>query len=252
MAQAARIYKAYDADFASTCQAAATLGYKFLHDHPDRITPNTDAFSTGGYGDGTDADERLWASAELWETTGDPAALADVENRLWASTSSPPALRAQVANNFDWADTTNLGMFTYLLSKQPGRTQAIVDALSASAVKVADDLVAAANHSAWGAIDRRLLLGVERHGGPRGHEPVGGECACSPDPKYLDAIAMQLDHLLGRNIYDLLSGHGGGERSTAAASPSSVGRTARGLALARVAGGRGEPAGCDGDRSPPR
>ena len=24
----------------------------------------------------------------------------------------------------------------------------------------------------------------------------------SPDPKYLDAIAMQLDHLLGRNIYD--------------------------------------------------
>jgi endoglucanase len=201
MAQAARIYKPYDADFASICQTAAMLGYQFLQDHLSKITPDTDAFSTGGYGDSSDAGERLWAATELWETTGDPAVLTDVESRLWVSTTSPPALRTQVANNFDWADATNLGMFTYLLSKQPGRTQTIVDALSASAVKVANDLVAVANHSAWGRSIGGYFWGSNGTVA-RAAMNLWVANALSPDPKYLDAIAMQLDHLLGRNIYD--------------------------------------------------
>jgi endoglucanase len=38
-------------------------------------------FSTGGY-QTADPDDRLWAAAELWETTGDPEFLADFERRL--------------------------------------------------------------------------------------------------------------------------------------------------------------------------
>ena len=106
-----------------------------------------------------------------------------------------------MANNFDWADATNLGMFTYLLSKQPGRTQTIVDALSASAVKVADDLVAVANHSAWGRSIGGYFWGSNGTVA-RAAMNLWVANALNPDPKYLDAIAMQLDHLLGRNIYD--------------------------------------------------
>ena len=201
MAQAARIYQPYDPSFASTCLAAAQLGYQFLQANPNRIFPDTSAFGTGGYGDGSDGGERLWAAAELWETTGDAKALADVEARLWNATASPPALRLKVANNFDWGDATNLGMFAYLLSERTDRDQAIVDALAADAVQVADGLVTTANGAAFG----RAITGY--YWGSNGTVARAAmnlwvANVLNPDPKYLDAIAMQVDHLLGRNIYD--------------------------------------------------
>jgi endoglucanase len=201
MAQAARLYAPYDKDFADTCLTKAELGYQFLVANPARIFPSLKEFSTGGYGDDSDGGERLWAAAELWETSGSADALADVEARLWDAEASPAALRLKMANNFDWGDATNLGMFVYLTSERPGRTQAIVDALSASAVQVADDLVAAAQASAWGRSIGGYFWGSN---GTVARAAMNLWVAnlLSPNPKYLDAIAMQLDHLLGRNIYD--------------------------------------------------
>jgi endoglucanase len=201
MAQAARLYEPYDKNFADTCRSAAELGYQFLVANPARIFPDLSKFSTGGYGDNSDVGERLWAAAELWETTGNPDALADVESRLWDTAASPPALRIKVANNFDWGDATNLGIFTYLLSQKTGRTQAIVDALSASAVQVGDALAAAAQASAWGRSIGGYFWGSNGTVA-RAAMNLWVANVLSPDPKYLDAIALQLDHLLGRNIYD--------------------------------------------------
>ena len=62
----------------------------------------------------TDPDDRLWAAAEMWETTGDPAALADVEARIAAL---PGAI---VDADFDWNNTKNLGLSTYLISRARG------------------------------------------------------------------------------------------------------------------------------------
>lgn len=71
MAMAARIYEPFDSAYAKKCLDAATLAWEWLVQHPD--APgfiNPPEISTGEYGDGNDKDERYWAAAELYRTTG--------------------------------------------------------------------------------------------------------------------------------------------------------------------------------------
>ena len=78
---AARVYHPFDAEFAARCLDAAEQSYQFLQAHPADHRPNQSAFATGGY-DAPDSDDRLWAAAELWETTGKPEYLRDFEARI--------------------------------------------------------------------------------------------------------------------------------------------------------------------------
>ena len=59
-------------------------------------------------------DDRPWAAAEMWETNGDLAALADVEARI----AAPPG--AIVDADFDWNNTKNLGLSTYSIRRARG------------------------------------------------------------------------------------------------------------------------------------
>jgi endoglucanase len=190
-AAAARIYRPYDAAFADTCLAAARLSYGYLQANTGPAVPNTMAFSTGGYGDSSDRDERIWAAAELWETTGEAAFLTDFETR---------AANTSVAVNFDWADVGNLGLFQYLLSKRDGRNPALVTRLQASLLKSANDLSTGGNASSWG---RPLSYWWGANGAvARTAMNLATANALSPDPKYRDGIVSAMDHLLGRNYYD--------------------------------------------------
>lgn len=66
MAQAARVYKNYDSAFALKASEAAWRSYQWLLNNPEPLLfKNPEDSGTGGYYDGTDADERLWAMAEL-------------------------------------------------------------------------------------------------------------------------------------------------------------------------------------------
>jgi endoglucanase len=106
-----------------------------------------------------------------------------------------------VANNFDWGDPTNLGMFTYLMSARTERNPDLVSALAASAVAAADGLVATAQAAAFGRAIGGYFWGSNGTVA-RAAMNLWVANAMSPNPKYLDAIELQLDHLLGRNIYD--------------------------------------------------
>jgi endoglucanase len=192
MAQAARMYMPYDAAAATKYLAAARLGYTYLGAHTGPAVPDTDAFTTGGYGQGSDASNRLWAAAELWETTGEAAFLADVETRIGV-----PSVDA----NFDWANPQNLGLFTYLLSKRDGRNPTLVAGLTTAATTVANRLSDTAHASAFGRDITGYWWG-SNGAVARSAMNLWVAHRLAPDPKYLDAIAMQLDHLLGRNIYD--------------------------------------------------
>ena len=116
LAKAARIYQPYDAAFAEQCLSAAKVSYAYLQANTANQTV-TDPTSTGGYGT-TDADDRLWAAAEMWETTGDAAALSDFETR---AAKLGTATSPYVDSDFDWGNIKNLGMFVYLQSKRSGR-----------------------------------------------------------------------------------------------------------------------------------
>lgn len=193
MAAAARIYQPYDADFAARALAAAQLGYAFLQANPSRIFPDASAFHTGGYGDSNDSDERLWAAAELWETTGDAAVLADLETRLAGVT--------RIDNNFDWGNVGNLGVFTYALSAREGRNADTLAAVRAAVVASGDALVATAKAAPYGRALASYWWGSNGAVARTSMNLVAAN-AIAPDVKYLDAVTAQVDHLYGRNAYD--------------------------------------------------
>jgi endoglucanase len=76
MAQAARVYRPYDGDFASHCRAAAKRAWVFLEKHPEIIPAGgyhdpPGIHGTGTYDDSDDRDERFRAACELFVTSGE-------------------------------------------------------------------------------------------------------------------------------------------------------------------------------------
>jgi len=69
-AQGARIYRRYDETFAERCLIAAELAWQAAEQHPEKYAPGDDNVGGGPYADGDVSDERYWAAAELFITTG--------------------------------------------------------------------------------------------------------------------------------------------------------------------------------------
>ena len=191
LAQAARIYKPYAPSFAQTCLDAALKSYAFLTANPSEEKPDLSEFKTGGY-QTSDQDDRIWAAAEVWETTGDAAALADFEARAGGTGA---------LLEWDWSNLQNLGIFTYLLSERTGRDPAVVAGLEQSVIGVADEIVNRAEQHAYG-----------RGIGPKYYWGINGTVArvamnlsvadrLSPKPEYAKTALLQIDHLFGRNPY---------------------------------------------------
>ena len=149
MAQASRAYRPFDTVFSDRCLAAAEKSYAFLDSHSDVKRPNLAAFTTGQY-HSDDADDRLWAAAELWETTGRPANLAHFEKQL--SQWLDPARRAGplIEDKWDWSDVCNLGMFTYIRSGRPGRDEALLDSARRSLLTSASRFADTARNHPYG------------------------------------------------------------------------------------------------------
>jgi len=192
LAQASRAFRPYAPEYADRCLAAARRSYAFLQANPEDHAPDQSAFHTGGYTT-SDPDDRLWAAAELWETTGDAAVLADLETRL-------RQLGPAFAVNFDWADVKNLALLTYVLSARDGRDPALVAELRRSLREVADEIVATARAHGYarplgslyswggnGCVARQTLL---LHAADR----------LAPHPAYRETALDAANHLLGRNV----------------------------------------------------
>lgn len=194
-AQGARVYREHDAALAARMLTAAQLSYAWLTQNTTNVAADISAFKTGSYGVRNDASFRLWAAAELWETTGDAAALADFEQRANAL-----AANDKVSADFDWGNPKNLGVYTYLLSSRGGKNDGVVSALRTQLLQRADGLVTTQAASAYG----RALTGY--YWGVNG--AVARSCMLlqvanqlSPKPEYLDCCVAQVAHLFGRNYY---------------------------------------------------
>jgi len=61
----------------------------------------------------TDTPHRLWAAAEMWETTGDPTILSNLETRITAEGT-------KCDNDFDWANPKNLASSPTPFPRAPG------------------------------------------------------------------------------------------------------------------------------------
>ncbi len=71
-ALASRIFQGYDIGFSATLKECAMKGYGWLCNNSQFIGfNNPEGCNTGGYGERSDEDNRMWALAELYALTGD-------------------------------------------------------------------------------------------------------------------------------------------------------------------------------------
>ncbi len=196
MAIAQRAYEPFDKAFSKRAGDAAAKAWGWLDTHPNVLYRNPQGVSTGAYGDGSCADERLWAAAELWRSTGGEAYqsyfLANYQRYL------------KPMNIPSWPSVGSMGLWTYAMSRRTGaNAQALEDIRKATlelANQVADRTSANAYRIAmeprdyiWGsnsqAANYSLLLLVAN--------------ALAPAPRYTSAALDNLHYLLGRNTFSV-------------------------------------------------
>jgi endoglucanase len=151
-AQAARIYRPYDRAFADRCLKAAQKSYQFLKAHPefhrsDRVDVRTGSYEIRETGEISGRlngipNNRLWAEAELWETTGSPDVLRDLETRI-------RTINSKVNFEFDWDEVKDLGLMRYSLSQRPGRDPGVVTLVRSNLLAVADETVRTGRQHAY-------------------------------------------------------------------------------------------------------
>jgi endoglucanase len=186
----ARLFLPYDAEYTTRLLGAVEKSWAYLQAN-GFVAADLSGTNHPGYWRRDDGPERLWAAAELWETTGDPGVLAAVEAKIRNTTVSP---------SWDWPNVGNLGIFTYVLSKRDGRDPAILSSVSQNVVSSAEKILSLSSASGfargistyyWGSngVVARTTLNLM----------VANLLA--PDTRYVDGAVAQLDHLLGRNVY---------------------------------------------------
>jgi len=227
-AQAARVFKPYDPAYARRCLEAAQRGYAFLQAHPEYHRSDQSGFHTGVYEIRDEIHEsshrldgipnnRLWAEAELWQTTGSPETLRGLEARI-------RSIHGQVGFAFDWDEVKDLGLLTYLMSHRAGRDPEVVGLARSNVLAMADRIVQTSRDDPYGSpmgsnfgwgyngfVARQAVLLMAADRLSRQHAPAPGLRGAEqqmrmvrrpegPSP-YRAACLDALNHLFGRNYY---------------------------------------------------
>lgn len=193
MAIAARVYRDYDAAFAERCQQAAAHAWAWAMAHPDALfVENPKGISTGAYGDSQNSDELLWASAELWRTTGE----AHYEEALLKQL--PATLKIGVPS---WGDVTSMAWWAYAFAARGGNSR-VVEQIKAATVEKADALVAQSSQNGYG----HTLAPSDYEWGSNGVAGNHGLLLLMadrfhPQGRYRNSALANLDYLLGRNCF---------------------------------------------------
>ncbi|MCE3200438.1 glycoside hydrolase family 9 protein [Paenibacillus sonchi] len=205
MAMAARVYEPYDQAYARRCLAAAQAAWTWLEQHPG--VPgftNPPGITTGEYGDGNDQDERFWAAAELYRTTG-----GEVYHEAAQALAKQPFPKYSLG----WADMGGYGTLAYLLSGESAAQTALYASLKQGLLAEADRLVRQSRDDGyrislreedyiWGSNmlvmnNAMLLLAAEHFSG---------------NPAYAGCALDHLHYLMGRNVLDISYVTGFGDR----------------------------------------
>lgn len=193
LAQAARFFKPYDKKYAQKCLDAATISYTFLSQNPEHKPFERGDFHTGGY-QSNDADDRIWAAAEMWETTGDKKYLADFEAKIQEQQS-------MVDENWDWGNIKNMGVFTYLMSKREGKNPELFNSLKQKTIETANQIVNKAQSDIF-----NRPLGNKHYWGSNGtvaRQVLNLQIAnkLEPNKQYQQTALDAIHYLFGRNYY---------------------------------------------------
>lgn len=147
MARAGRVYRPFDSAYATGCLAAARKAWGYLQAHASIVPAggfrNPPGTGTGEYGDGNDADERLWAAAELFETTGESSF-----NSYYVFRASSGSY---VTGPMSWGDVGSMAHLTYIFSARPEVNAAVRNAARSTLVTTCQSLLAKRDASGFRA-----------------------------------------------------------------------------------------------------
>ena len=193
MAQASRYFEPFDKAYSQKCLAAAQLSYKFLKENPKDKGFVQGEFKTGGY-QTSDPDDRLWAAAEMWETTGNAEFLKDFEAQATSE-------NFKIDEDWDWGDVSNMGMFQYVLSKKSGKNPEILKTIQKNIVEVANKIVTNANSDVYARPLVRYYWGCN---GTIARQVLNLQVAnrIAPDKAYIQTSLDAIAHIFGRNYYN--------------------------------------------------
>ncbi|GAA4628489.1 glycoside hydrolase family 9 protein [Cellulomonas oligotrophica] len=193
-AQGARLFEAYDAEFAATLLATARSTYEAALEHPEVYAPAAAGADGGGpYDDANVADELYWAAAELYVTTG--------EQRFADDLTANPTHTGVVfdGGGFSWGSTGALGRLS--LATVPNGL-ADRGAVRASVVEAADAYLAAQGDQPWGSV-YSPTTGAYDWGSNSSVANILVVIATAydltGDEQYLRGVLEGLDYLFGRN-----------------------------------------------------
>ena len=197
MAMAARVYADIDSAYAEECMAAAEKALAYLEKNTDNKGgfKNPAEIVTGEYPDADDTDERFWAYAELFKTTGDKA----YEKKVTAF--------AEVPDGLGWDRMGYYGTYAYLTSDYTDKAYAkkVTEAMENGCKTVVANATADAygcslTEFPWGsnmsvANNGMLLLMMDE---------INGK------DTYSDVAKAQMHYLFGNNTnsYCFLTGYG--------------------------------------------
>ncbi|HPN65433.1 MAG TPA: glycoside hydrolase family 9 protein, partial [Candidatus Goldiibacteriota bacterium] len=146
MAAAARVFKSYDSAYADKCLKAAEKAWGYLEANlgmvPKEGYKNPDDTKTGQYGDNDDKDERLWAAAELFSTTG-----KDTYNTYF--TANYKNWEKAVDKAPSWREVKEMAMVSYCMSEQAGKSEEACASIKDSIRVHCDTLMARINENGY-------------------------------------------------------------------------------------------------------
>lgn len=195
-----RVYKNYDSTFANDCLNAALDAWEWLSNQISIVPPggfhNPPGTYTGEYGDNNDFDERLWAAAELFESTGD-----QIFKEYYEFNYNISGLFNSTMN---WQNVKSLAHITYLFSKQPNTDPIIKAQLAASLDSYCNSLLTKVIANGFGV----TLNPGEYYWGSNSQVLNNAVLLIlshtkNNNPSYLKAALEQLNYITGCNAHNL-------------------------------------------------
>ncbi|HXJ89895.1 MAG TPA: glycoside hydrolase family 9 protein [Candidatus Binatia bacterium] len=196
---AARVYLPFDDKFAKQNLDAARKAWVWTEEFPNVSFHNPPGISTGEYGDDSCSDERLWAAAELWRTTGEKAYSDYVVKQY-------PDFRGslEIPAPEGWKEVAAMALWTYALGSGKGGDAAVIADIRKRTSQAAHAIVEStrknpyrvslrAKDYVWGSNGVVASYGME----------VLVANVLTPDPALVETALDDLHYLLGRNTFSL-------------------------------------------------
>lgn len=202
MAIASRTFESVDNQLAGKYLSAANLAWQYLQTQSDmkidwqpEDDSGSDQYLASEFNTEksltTDIDDRFWAAAELYITTGKDVFFSYFTDNL-----------DQVEYTlFEWKNPAILGMTNYLQQQRQPVSEKIINQIKTKLFLRADMALKQTNQSNYNIANNRFVWGSNRMVAEEGITLVNAY-KITNDSRYLSAAISQLDYLLGRNHFN--------------------------------------------------